>query len=182
MADGNQHELALEKRPNLSTEGRPFAEHILNIIKAGLCAAPFTGAIASLMTDYIPTARAKRLEQFAETIANDLYRLRDRVVEEYLHTDDFAYMFEKCFRAAAENPQQEKLEAFRGILVNSAIPDDLSGEEKEFFLNLAINLSTIHIRILRFMATPEHYLNAAGIPLASIRGGFMFTLSENVIP
>jgi len=172
MAENQNSGSAIEKWQKFKAEGRPFAEHLLNIIKAGLSAAPFAGAIASLMTDYIPAARSQRLEEFAEQIADDLRRLQDRVIVEYLKTDEFAFMFEKCFRAVAENPQQEKLEAFRGILVNSAIRKDLSGEEKEFFLNLAMNLSTLHIRILRFMATPEEFLNAAGIPQANIQGGF----------
>jgi len=165
-------ESALKKWERQKAEGQPFAEHILNILKAGLSAAPFAGAIASLMTDYIPTAKAKRLEEFAEQVAKDLYDLQDSVNSDYLQTDGFAFMFEKCFKAVAEHPQKEKLEAFRGILVNSAISKDYNEEEKEYFLNLALNLSTLHIRILKFMAMPEKYLKEAGIPKDRISGGF----------
>ena len=42
------------------------AEHILNILKAGLATAPFCGGIASLMTDYIPSGRTTRLEAFVK--------------------------------------------------------------------------------------------------------------------
>lgn len=172
MTNDERQKSALERWEKAKAEGRPIAEHILNILKAGLSIAPFAGAIASLITDYIPTARSQRLEQFAEQIAEDLNRLQGSVDAQYLQTDDFAFMFEKCFRAVAENPQREKLESFRGILVNSAIRKDLKEEEKEYFLNLAMNLSTVHIRILRFMATPEDYLQAASIPASSIQGGF----------
>ena len=168
----NNDESALEKWDKQKAEGQPFAEHILNIIKAGLSAAPFTGAIASLMSDYIPTSKAKRLEEFAEQIAKDLYNLRDSVNADYLETDDFAFMFEQSFRAVAECPQKEKLEAFRGILVNSAITNDYAEEEKEYFLNLAMNLSALHIRILKFMAMPDKYLEESGIPKERISGGF----------
>jgi hypothetical protein len=44
-------------------------------------------------------------------------------------------MFEQSFRAVAEHPQKEKLEAFRGILVNSATRKAYIEEEKEYFLN-----------------------------------------------
>src|ERR1700690_4440528 len=152
MNSQHSDESALEKWERQKAEGQPFAEHILNIIKAGLSAAPFTGAIASLMTDYIPTTKANRLEEFAEQVAKDLYHLRDSVNAAYLQTDDFAFMFEQSFRAVAEHPQKEKLEAFRGILVNSATIKGYTEEEKEYFLNLAMNLSTLHIRILKFMA------------------------------
>ena len=163
---------AIERWERLQRGGRGIAEHILNILKAGLSAAPFVGAIASLMSDYIPSSRARRLEEFARSVAEDLDRLKSQVREEYLLTDDFAFMFEKCFRGAAENPQREKIEAFRGILVNAAIRTDLAEEEKEYFLNLVNSLSVLHIRILKFMAAPERYLEDTGIPPARIQGGF----------
>ena len=49
------------------------------------------------------------MEQFAQRIAADLEELQDRVNENNIFTDEFAYTFEKCFRGAAENYQQEKL-------------------------------------------------------------------------
>jgi hypothetical protein len=174
-------ESALERWQAQKDKGKPVAEHILSIVKAGLSAAPFAGAIASLMSDYIPESRSARLEEFAEQIADDLLRLEDRISAEYLLTDDYAFMFEQCFKGVAEYPQREKLEAFRGILVNSAIPGDLSEEEKEFFLNLVANLSVLDIRIIKFMAFPEEYLSEAGIPREQIQGGFS-TFFPRAIP
>ncbi|MGD0005847.1 MAG: hypothetical protein ABSE06_16660 [Anaerolineaceae bacterium] len=107
MVDTENHQAAIERWQRFKTEGRPVSEHILNILKAGLSAAPFMGAIASLLTDYIPTYRANRLEQFSEQIAEDLLRLQNQVDSNYLQTDEFAFMFERCFRAVAENPQKE---------------------------------------------------------------------------
>lgn len=147
-------------------------EVILNIFKAILSTAPFGGGIASLMTDYIPSSRFKRLEDFATKTAEDLREHAEEVDADYLKTDDFAFMFEKCFRGAAENHQREKLDAFRGILVNSAIRKDLSEEEKEYFLNMVNTLTALHIRILKFMANPIAYLEAAEIPPGHIQGGF----------
>ena len=172
MNNPQHNDSALEKWERQKAEGQPIAEHILNIIKAVLSAAPFAGAISSLMTDYIPASKTKRLEEFAEQIAEDLLQLQDSVNAEYLKTDDFAFMFEQSFRAVAEHPQKEKLEAFRGILVNSATSKAYTEEEKEYFLNLAMNLSSLHIRILKFMAMPEKYLEDEGIPQENISGGF----------
>jgi len=98
--------------------------------------------------------------------------MADRVDNDYIKTGDFAFMFEKCFRGAAENPQQEKIDAFRGILVNSAVRKDYSEEEKEYFVNLVDNLSALHIRILRFLHNPDDYLESAGISQDQIQGGF----------
>ena len=167
-----QGEAALARWERLRKEGRGVTEHILNIVKAALSAAPLAGAIASLMSDYIPSSRLNRIEEFARSIAEDLDRFSSQVQEKYLLTDDFAFMFEKCFRGVAENPQREKIETFRGILINSAIRIDLAEEEKEYFVNLANSLSVLHIRILKFMAAPERYLGEAGISPDAINGGF----------
>ena len=150
----------------------PSIEHVLNALKAGLATAPFCGGIASLMTDYIPSAKQKRLEEFARQIAADLDALQRHVNENTLLTDDFAFMFEKCFRGVAENYQTDKLEAFRGILVNSAIGFNASQEEREYFVNLVNSLSGLHLRILKFMAVPLKYLADMGISPDQIRGGF----------
>ena len=88
----------LVKRMESRLAGSTAAETILNVLKAGLATAPFCGGIASLITDYIPSSRIIRLEEFAARIAEDLERLQGEVREEYLHTDDFAFMFEKCFK------------------------------------------------------------------------------------
>jgi hypothetical protein len=147
-------------------------EHLVNILKAGLATAPFCGGITSLMSDYIPSSKFQRLEQFAKQIAEDLNNLQNHVDEAMIQTDEFAFLFENCFRGVAENYQNEKLDAFRGILINSAIGVNLSEDEKEYFLNLVNTLSVLHVRILKFMAKPTDYLKGNNIPPESIRGGF----------
>jgi hypothetical protein len=154
------------------TRSTSAAEHILNIITATLASVPIGASIASLLKDYIPTAKFKRIENFAHQIADDLKRLSDRVNNDYILKDEFAYMFEQAFRGVAENYQKEKIEAFRGILLNSAIRQDVEQEEKEFFLSLANNLSVLHIKILKFLASPGDYIKEQEIDPNSIQGGF----------
>jgi hypothetical protein len=81
-------------------------------------------------------------------------------------------MFESSFRKASENYQKVKLNAFRGIIINSAIRKDITNDEKEYFLNLTNNLTVLHLLILKFMATPEKYLEEMNIPQNRISGGF----------
>ncbi len=150
----------------------PAAETILNIFKAALSTAPFTGGIASLITDYIPSSRFRRLEEFAQRVADDLKAVSDKVNQEYLRTDEFAHIFERSFKGAAEHYQLEKLRAFRGILVNSALRQDVAQEEKEHFLVLANSLSVVQLRILMFMSDARQFLADTGIDERAIRGGF----------
>jgi hypothetical protein len=153
------------------TAGSPAVETILNIFKATLSTVPYCGGVVSLITDYIPSRRFIRVEQFAKDVADDILLLKDKINSDYIKTDDFAFMFEQCFRGVAENPQKEKLDAFRAMLINSMIVD-ISWEEKEYFLNLVNTLSVLHIRILKFLSKPRVYLAEAGIPEEKITGGF----------
>jgi len=52
-------ETALARWQRLQKEGRGVSEHVLNVVKAALSAAPIAGAIASLMSDYIPSSSLK---------------------------------------------------------------------------------------------------------------------------
>ena len=171
MSNESENKKSLAERVKRIAQSN-VAEHILNVFKAGLATTPFAGGVAALMSDYIPTAKQKRLEEFAEQISNDLTELQERVDETRILTDEFAFLFEKCLKGVSENYQPDKLEAFRGILLNAALGTDLTEEEEEYFLNLVNTLSTLHIRILRFMAEPTSYLKAHEIPIERIQGGF----------
>lgn len=148
------------------------AEHLLNIFRAVLATTPFCGGISSLMTDYIPNSKIQRLEEFTEQIANDLYELKDRIEEDKLLTDEFAYIFEECYKGVAEHYQNEKIQSFRGILLNTAVGNNSSEDEKQYFLSLVNNLSVVHIKILMFISSPLEYLQENDIPKEQIQGGF----------
>ncbi len=147
-------------------------EHIINVFKAAVATVPFAGGIATLMSDYIPSQRQKRLEEFAQNIANDLEIFKEEVNENYILTDEFSFIFEKCFKGGVENYQKEKIIAFKAILINSLIDFDTTQNEKEYYLNLVDNLSLLHIQILSFMAFPRDYVKFNGINESSINGGF----------
>lgn len=148
------------------------AEHIINIFKAVLSTTPFTGGLSSLMSDYIPSQRQLRLEEFAQNLANDIKNLKTEINEKYILTDEFAFIFEKCFKGAVENYQKEKIIAFKAILINSLTDFNVSQNEKEYYLNLVESLSLLHIQILTFMSSPREYLRFKQIDESKIQGGF----------
>lgn len=157
------------------------SDHVVNAIKAILANFPVGSGIASLMSDYIPSQREIRLTEFTETIAQDLARLQDKVDKDYLQTNEYAFIFEKCFKGAVENYQKEKIIAFRAILVNSLIEFEVSQSEKEYYLNLVSNLSLLHIQVLGFLASPKKYLELNNLDESMVSGGFS-TFFPKVIP
>lgn len=151
---------------------RNATEHLINLFKAALATAPFCGGIASLMSDYIPSVKQRRLEIFVEELSEDLLRVQDQIDEDKFFNEEFAFVFEKCLRGVSENYQKDKLDAFRGILVNAASGHGFESGENEYYLNQIERLSTLHIKLLSFIADPEQYLAAHDIPQQRIRGGF----------
>ena len=158
-----------------------YPEHIISGITAILATVPFAGGIASLISDYIPSQRELRLQEFTENIASDLTALKKKINEEYIQTDEYAFIFEKCFKGAVENYQKEKIIAFKAILINSLIDFETTQSEKEYYLNLVDNLSLLHIQVLTFMASPKEYLEFNDLEESVISGGFS-TFFPKVIP
>jgi len=73
--------------------------------------------------------------------------------------DEILYIVEKTLRGALENYQKEKLDAFRGILINSLTRTDRKQEEKEIYINLVNSLSVLHLKLLSIFANPDKFLN-----------------------
>jgi hypothetical protein len=173
MSGEEQIDRAIANWEEAKKRGDSAGQHIARILSASIgLADPIAGALASLVSTYIPSRRLLRLEEFAEQIAADFRRLSSRLDSDYIQSDEYAYLFEHCFRGAAENYQQEKLQSFRGVLVNSPIRKDIGQEEKEYFLTLVNTLTSVHLRVLQFMADPVEYLTVNGIDPAAIHGGF----------
>lgn len=158
--------------PLATRSGRPGIDHGLIAVKAILASFPIGATVASLLSDYIPDWRVKRAETFLKELADDLAAVEAEIDTVRLMTEDYGFLLERGVRGAADFPQKEKRDAFRGILVNSLITRAPRVEEEEFFLTLVERLSSLHIRMLRFMDDPRGYLAAAGIPDSEIRGGF----------
>lgn len=168
MTDEENKEVDIVKRfLNLDAN-----ENLVNIFKAIISNFPVGSGIASLMSDYIPSQRLLRLEGFAKNVASDLERFKESINEEIITTEEFAYIFEECFRGVSQNYQKEKLGAFRAILVNSARTNSIPNDEKEYFINLVSTFTPLHMRVLKFMAMPEVYLEENNIPVSNIQGGF----------
>lgn len=129
-------------------------EHIYNLFKAGLAGLPgIGGPITSLMSDYIPSRKMKRLEEFVAHTSADLRALERRVNSDTIRSDEFAYMFEQCLKGVNENYQAEKIAAFRGILLNSAIGDSSTTEDREHMLSIINRLSVLHLKVLAIIET-----------------------------
>lgn len=150
------HELAKQAQ-NLGKQ--TGGDHVANIVKAALNAVPVVGGpIASLIDDYIPESRQKRVEKFSQDLADELSRVQESLDEGYVKTEEFAYLFTRVYQNVVRDYQQEKLDAYRNILVNS-LRVDLAASVQERFLTLVEQLSPLHLRVLSAFISDEHNSN-----------------------
>nr|MBU1328984.1 hypothetical protein [Candidatus Omnitrophota bacterium] len=130
-------------------------DNILNAVKAAISAIPYGGGVvASLISDYIPKSREKRTLEFLKKVAEDLESLKGIVNEKYIQSEEFEYLFQKAWRVAVEHYQNEKVEGFRAILINSAIGKEATADDKDLFINILNDLTGYHFQMLKVFQDP----------------------------
>jgi hypothetical protein len=133
-------------------------DHIVNSIKALVNAWPVGGGIvSSLISDYIPKSRERKTIEFLSNVAEGLETLKDQIDKDYIKSAEFEYLFQKAWRAAIEQYQEEKIEGFRAILLNSAIGKEATVEEKELFINILTDLTGYHFQMIKVLQDPSEW-------------------------
>jgi len=162
----------LTKRIEKSLANSPGLDAIVTLFKSLLNLSIIGSPISVLLSDFIPSRRFLRLEAFVEELSEEYKKVEEKIDVDYITTDEFAYLFEQCFKAASENYQKEKMDAFKAILVNSTIDRSLIHLEKEFFLNLTKQLTVLHVQILDFLHDPKDYIRRKRLSESQIQGRY----------
>lgn len=139
------------------------ADHIVNVIKAAISIYPYGGGlVASLLGDYIPKSRERKNAEFLERLSEDFENFKSRVDENYVKSAGFEFLLIRAWRAAIEHYQQEKIDGFRAILINSVIRKPASEEEKELFVTILDSLTGFHFELLKVLQNPVRWNKANG--------------------
>jgi len=169
----NSKEKALTKQSPL--------DHIINSIKALASLYPFGGgAIASLINDYIPKSREKKTLDFLQKVSEDLESVKDNIDKNYIKSEEFQYLFKKAWRVAVEYYQEEKIEGFRAILLNSAIGKEASADDRDLFINILNDLTGYHFEMLKVFKNPVEWNKEHGsrVRVTSMMNSFSQILKE----
>jgi len=169
---------SIVKKIEKNLENSPKLEIVLSLFKSLLSLSIIGSPISVLISDFIPSRRLLRLESFAEELSDEFKEIEEKIDAEFITTDEFAYLFEQCFKAASENYQKEKISAFKAILINATIDKTIIPLEKEFFLNLTKQLTVLHIQILTFLKDPNAYIKNAGLSEDQIQGSYKHSLPK----
>jgi len=109
------------------------------------------GPLASLADDYIPSKKQERLVAFVQELSGRIAASQYELNTQVVHTEEFAFIFERVLHGVADNYQQEKLKCYQNILLNSLADIEIPQEEKELFLLLLDGLTVRHLRIISIL-------------------------------
>jgi hypothetical protein len=140
------------------------------IVKAGLSAIPLAGGpAAELFNAIISPPLAKRRDKWIESIAEGLKELEEKIdgfkIESLQDNEMFITTVMHASQAAIRNHQKEKLEALRNAVLNSTSPNAPQEDLQLMFLNWVDELTTWHLRILKFLEDPKGWAQKYGITL-----------------
>lgn len=125
------------------------------VVAIALNAVPIAGGVMSDIAGAIISKRQnRRLNQFLITLANNFEDFELRVNREFLQTEDFQDLAEDLFAKAAETRQQEKLDAFRAIFLNTVLSTSPTYDEAAEIADLVNGWQPRHIIVTLILADP----------------------------
>ncbi len=140
-----------QEQPIKSTPGESAGE----VAAIALNAVPMVGGVLSDIAGSIIAKRQnRRLNQFLVTLAEQFQQLDDRVNKDFVQTEDFQDLAEDVFSKAAECRQQEKLDAFRSIFLNTILSTHPSYESAAEIADLIDRWQARHVILVRILVDP----------------------------
>lgn len=155
--------------------------------KAGLSGIPLVGSpAAEIFAAIITPPLTKRRDEWVESIVDGLKALEDKVegfkIEEFSENEVFITTTMHATQAAIRNHQQEKLEALRNAVLNSAQRNAPDEDIQLMFLNLIDTFTPWHLRILKFFDDPVAWAQKNGVSYPSWAMGGPATVLEHAFP
>jgi hypothetical protein len=149
----------MKEKPKQST-----GDIVHRAIKGALEGIPFGGGLAAEFYELIwKPPYTKRIREWIEAIAQDVKKLqaqnKDINFEELNNNDIFNTTLFHATQSAIRNHQKEKLDALRSAVMNSALPNAPEEDLQLMFLHWIDELTTWHLKILKFFDSPEIFVN-----------------------
>lgn len=129
-----------------------------NLLKAGIGSIPSVGAlILGVAEGYLVPPATKRLREFLETLVRGFEELKLKIDLVDFDSPAFQTIFIHTCQIVTRTHQDQKLEALRNIVFNSAIPRPLEDDILAMFLNWIDVFTERHISTLKHLHYIETY-------------------------
>ena len=133
---------------------RANSDHALAIVKAGISCVPVVGgAIASLVSDYVPTATQRSIERATDILRERIENLGDRIDVENVKKDEFSELFKSCYLLIVRTHKEEKLRAASSLLVTLLLKE---GDRAKLSYRELNALHLVHLLGAPTVRTPDY--------------------------
>lgn len=145
---------------------------IRNLCVAATAAIPVTGGTISVLMDkYLPNKLEERKKKVLENIQNDLSKIDINILKNNLDNEEFYTVFLKILNKSIANHREEKLIAFRNILLSNLTVDYCAFDEVSFFIRITDELTVDQLRILNVFYQSDIIKNERYLELLNKFGG-----------
>jgi hypothetical protein len=129
------------------------SDHALAVVKAAMNLVPFVGgAVASLISDYVPSATQRSIDRGMVLLGEQLKSLDDRIDPDAVNKDEFAELFKSCYLIIIRTHHDEKLRAASALLSNLLLkPGDPAKVSYEELDHLVRCLDAVSIGAIMFI-------------------------------
>lgn len=161
-------------------------ETVQAIVRAGMSIVPAGGAVAELIDLVIKPALDRRREDWFNGLAADVQKLKERpnapTIEELSKNDAFVTVMLNASAAAMRTHQQEKLDALRAAVINTALGMAPDEHTQLMFIRFVDELTALHLRILGYARNPASWFERNQIPKPDIYLGARSAVLEAALP
>lgn len=151
----------------LDPQLEPESEKFHRLARIGLGAVPVAGgALVEIFNSVLESPLSKRRTETILVIGETLNDLIDRgvVTEEGLKENEaFISTVAEVCNITLRNHQEEKLEALRNAVKNSALPSCPSDDYRQLFLNFVDVCTVTHLTLLQLFNNPRIWLDRRSI-------------------
>ena len=156
------------------------------VAKVGLGFIPIAGAASSeLLTAIVSPPLQRRRNQWMEEVGEALRQLEEKmgvVLESLKEEDQFIDISLEASRIAIKTSYQEKREALKNAILNSALPDPPEESLQNMFLAFIDTLTIWHLKLIELFDDPPAYIERNNVYLGNISIGSMSHIVENAFP
>jgi hypothetical protein len=157
-----------------------------SVTRAGLGTIPFAGAAASeLLTAIVTPPLERRRSKWMEEIGEALQNLEEKmgvVLESLQEKDQFIDVALEATQIAIRTSNQEKREALKNAILNSASPNPPEESLQKMFLSFIDTLTVWHLKLLDLFNDPQAYIQKQNLQFSNNSMEAISHLIENAFP
>ncbi len=146
-------------------------DRALTIVRAVTSAVPYIGGPIAELADLVASPLEKRREAWAKEVCDGLHSMEEKIaafsIESLKDSDAFASALAQALSAVSRTHEQEKLNALRNAVLNTALAPPAAGYDTGVLIGLCETLTPWHLKVLCFFDDPRRYFDPERTPVMS---------------